>query len=87
MFLDFYGQNICRLFQDPNGGIVRDPQAKPEAQILVAQPRRDVSMTVSGNVISTKNGRLTLTVSSGDGAVTVKAKNGKKNGRLNNDCR
>ena len=80
MFLDFYGQNIFRVFQDPNGGIVREPQAKPEAQILVAQPRRDVSMTVSGNVISTKDGRLTLTVSSGDGAITVKAKNGNRMG-------
>ena len=34
MTLDFYGENIVRLFQDPNGGIIRDPQASPEAQIL-----------------------------------------------------
>ena len=40
--LDFYGQNIVRLFLDPQGGAVRDPEATPPAQILVNQPRRDV---------------------------------------------
>lgn len=32
MTLDFYGENIVRMFQDNQGGIVRDPQAAPEAQ-------------------------------------------------------
>ena len=41
MMLDFYGKNIFRVFQDNNGGIIRDPEAKPEAQILVDEPRRD----------------------------------------------
>lgn len=31
MTLDFYGENIFRMFQDNQGGIVRDPQASPEA--------------------------------------------------------
>lgn len=31
MTFDFYGDNIFRLFQDNNGGILRDPEAKPEA--------------------------------------------------------
>ena len=35
----FMGENIVRLFQDPNGGIIRDPQASPEAQILTDSPR------------------------------------------------
>ena len=43
MTLDFYGENIFRLFQDNAGGILRDPQAEPEAQILVDQPRQTVS--------------------------------------------
>ena len=38
--LDFYGENIVRLFQDNNGGIVRPPKAEPEAEILVKNPRR-----------------------------------------------
>ncbi|GAA4214351.1 glycoside hydrolase family 31 protein [Pedobacter jeongneungensis] len=41
--LDFYGDNIFRLFQDPTGGFIRDPEAKPEAKILVENPRRPVS--------------------------------------------
>lgn len=44
MTLDFYGDNIFRLFQDNNGGILRDPAAKPEAKILVDRPRREVSL-------------------------------------------
>ena len=41
--IDFYGENIFRLFQDNNGGILRDPSATPEAKILVNNPRKDVS--------------------------------------------
>ena len=40
MTLDFYGSNIFRLFQDNSGGILRDPKATPEAQILVNNARR-----------------------------------------------
>ena len=39
---DFYNNNIFRLFQDINGGIIRDPEAKPEAKILVDQPRQKI---------------------------------------------
>jgi glutamate racemase len=31
--LDFYGDHIFRLFEDPTGGFIRDPEAKPEAKI------------------------------------------------------
>ncbi|WP_316828242.1 TIM-barrel domain-containing protein [Pedobacter miscanthi] len=41
--LDFYGDHIFRLFEDPNGGFIRNPEAKPEAKILVENPRRPVS--------------------------------------------
>ncbi|MBQ8365722.1 MAG: DUF5110 domain-containing protein [Bacteroidaceae bacterium] len=41
--IDFYGENIFRIFRDDNGGIIRAPQATPEAQILVNNPRRNVS--------------------------------------------
>jgi alpha-glucosidase (family GH31 glycosyl hydrolase) len=39
--IDFYRSNIFRLFQDPNGGIIRDPKADPPAKILVDEPRND----------------------------------------------
>ena len=35
MTIDFYGENIFRVFQDNSGGVIRDPEAKPEARILV----------------------------------------------------
>ena len=41
MTFDFYGQNIFRMFQDNAGGIIRNPKATPEAQILVDTPRRN----------------------------------------------
>jgi len=58
--LDFYGENIFRMFQDNNGGIIRDPEAKPSAQILVDNPRKPVSKLTlkdeSGQIfISTAN--------------------------------
>lgn len=40
---DFYGENIFRIFQDNNGGIIREPEAKPLAQILVNNPRKTVN--------------------------------------------
>ncbi len=43
MTFDFYGEKIFRLFRDDNGGVVRDPQAKPEAKIMVDNPRQSVS--------------------------------------------
>lgn len=56
--IDFYGENIFRLFRDDNGGIVRDPQASPAAKILVDNARRatqavDVRNENNAVVIST----------------------------------
>lgn len=41
--IDFYGDNVFRVFQDNNGGVLRNPEAKPPAQILVENPRRTVN--------------------------------------------
>ncbi|MDR1981782.1 MAG: DUF5110 domain-containing protein [Tannerellaceae bacterium] len=43
MTFDFYGETVFRLFQDHSGGIIRDPEAIPEAKILVDNPRKPVS--------------------------------------------
>ena len=40
---DFYGDDIVRVFQDPQGGEMRDPVATPPAKILVENPRREVT--------------------------------------------
>ncbi len=42
--LDFYADNIFRLFQDNAGGAMRDPEAKPPAKILLENPRKPVAM-------------------------------------------
>ncbi len=55
MYVDFYGPHTFRVFHDPNGGIIRDPKASPEAQILVDNPRREVGEVV----LDEKAGSLT----------------------------
>lgn len=60
---DFYGENIFRMFQDVNGGILRDPEAKPEAQILVDNPRRNLSpltLKEDNNTISISTNKIRL---------------------------
>jgi len=63
MLIDFYGDNIFRLFQDNAGGTFRDPEAKPEAKILVDNPRRRlsaISLSDASNQIVIKNQRITI---------------------------
>ncbi|RYG14991.1 MAG: alpha-xylosidase, partial [Chitinophagaceae bacterium] len=59
LLVDFYGENIFRLFQDNAGGVMRTPQAKPEAQILVDNPRKPVSK------LSVNDGATQVVISSG----------------------
>ena len=70
LLLDFYGDNIVRLFRDPKGGAVRDPEAKPEAKILVAQPRKEIA----GLTVGEQNGGFTL--STGRIAVQIDKQSG-----------
>lgn len=49
MSLDFYGDDIFRVFRDDAGGIIRDPKASPEARILVDNPRRNVTGLTTGD--------------------------------------
>ncbi len=37
--VDFYGESVFRIFEDRNDGVMRAPEAKPEASILVDNPR------------------------------------------------
>ena len=70
MIVDFYGNYIFRLFLDPNGGILREPEAKPEAHILVQNPRRaveDMSIQEESDrfVVKTKGVELSFDKKSG----------------------
>ncbi|MCR5130849.1 MAG: discoidin domain-containing protein [Prevotella sp.] len=44
--LDFYGPKIFRMFRDDQGGILRNPEATPPAEILVRDARQDVKVSV-----------------------------------------
>lgn len=43
IIVDFYADNLFRVFRDGEGGMVRDPQATPPAEILIENPRKKVS--------------------------------------------
>ena len=61
MLLDFYGDNIFRLFRDDSGKGLRAPEAKPEAQILVNNPRKNLGkldVATSGNQINITSGKI-----------------------------
>ena len=63
MLLDFYGENIFRVFQDNSRGVIRDPESKPEARILVNNPRRAVSkldLNDENGFISITTGKISV---------------------------
>ena len=65
MLVDFYGDNIFRLFSDPDGGIVKPPVADPPAQILVDSPRADMGeVTITSDkdriYVTTSKVKITL---------------------------
>ena len=78
---DFYGDNIVRVFQDPQGGEMRAPVATPEAQILVDNPRRDVtSLKVKESAAKTvmTTPRIKVVVDKATGLMTVTDRESKR---------
>ena len=72
--VDFYGENIFRLFRDDNGGIVREPQATPPAQILVGSARRSpmsVDLNTTADAVSISTPRVIVTFDRSTGLMTV----------------
>ena len=72
--VDFYGQNIFRVFEDVKGGIIRDPEAKPPAQILVDNPRKNpgqLSVTDKNGTVSISTEQVSLTFNKNNSAFTV----------------
>lgn len=65
LYLDFYGDNIFRVFYDPEGGEMRDPVANPPAQILVNNPRKVVDDFVTrteGNKVVYQTPAITVEI-------------------------
>ena len=74
MTLDFYGDNIFRVFQDNAGGIIRNPEAEPEAQILVNQPRKEIkhlSVTEKENHFLVATDRVQIDLNKTNSCFTV----------------
>lgn len=70
LLVDFYADNIFRLFQDNKSAVVRDPQAEPAAQILVNNPRKKLH----NFEVSEKDG--SWFISSKDAAMEINKENG-----------
>jgi len=77
--VDFYGDNIFRLFADPKGGIVRNPVATPPADILVPDARHPLSGKITaseqGGKAVVKSPSVTVTIDAA-GMITVADKDG-----------
>ena len=74
--LDFYGENIVRVFRDNAGGMIRDPKATPEAKILVATPRKPIvglNVKENGNTYTVTTASMEITIDKSSGQ--MKAKN------------
>ncbi len=72
--IDFYGENIFRLFRDDNGGIVRDPQASPAAKILVDNARRAaqaVDVREENNAVVISTSRVSIRFDKQTGLMSV----------------
>ncbi len=63
MLLDFYGENIFRLFCDEADSSLRDPKAQPPAQILTDNPRKpvaDLKLNDQGNSVVISTNKVTV---------------------------
>lgn len=77
--LDFYSENIFRMFRDDAGGILRNPAPPtpqyPEAEILVNNPRRDItSLTIAdnNNAYTIKTEAIEVSMCKANGTISVK---------------
>ncbi len=72
--LDFYGKNVFRIFQDPQGGIICDPKSNPPAKILVDSPRRDVGelrLSQDGQSVTVATAEVSVSFDHHTGLMTV----------------
>ena len=73
--IDFFSENTFRMFCDPSGsGVLRDPEAKPKADIVVEVPRTPVSkliLTESGDQISIATEKVELEVDKKTGLLRI----------------
>ena len=74
MTVDFYSDNIFRLFQDNHGGILRAPEANPPAQILVSNARKNIkplSIATQNEAFTISTNRVSVRVDKQTGLLKV----------------
>lgn len=65
LVIDFYGPNIVRIFHDPSGQGVRNPQATPPASILTDNPRLNsgkINVSSGKDAINISTDRIALQI-------------------------
>lgn len=73
-YIDFYDENIFRVFRDDKGGIVRNPAANPPASILADSPRNPnfaVSLKTAAGATEISTAGLKITLSANGSRVRV----------------
>lgn len=74
IIIDFYGENIFRLFADSATKDLRNPTAIPAAQILVDEPRKSVAMVMlndEGKSISIATKKVKISFAKNTSAFTI----------------
>ena len=72
--LDFYSDRIFRLYQDPQGSAMHAPEAKPEAKILVDNPRLPLiklDLLDETDFITISTTQIQIKINKQDGLMTV----------------
>lgn len=79
--IDFYGENIFRVFEDTSGGIIRKPESVPPANILVENPRRPVGQLEiknNGNNVTIASSKISIEINKNTSLLKVINKATKK---------
>lgn len=72
--LDFYDEDIFRLFQDNTGGTFKDPEARPLAKILIENPRKplgSISLLDQNNKIRVSTTKVLIEIDKTTGLFKV----------------
>ncbi|MEO7049603.1 MAG: alpha-xylosidase, partial [Ferruginibacter sp.] len=72
--IDFYGENIFRVFEDTSGNMIRKPESMPPADILVDNPRRSVGpLTIKDavNTITIISAKIAVEINKGTALIKV----------------
>ncbi|MDQ6890039.1 MAG: DUF4968 domain-containing protein, partial [Bacteroidota bacterium] len=71
--IDFYGENIFRVFEDTSGGI-RDPESNPTTNILVQNPRKPVGQLMvkdDANKITIASAKISIAIDKNTSLIKV----------------